>query len=105
MVNGAELILALAAGLAAVWYGLYAAGLIWLLRRYLRFVADAGRLIGHAALTRSTSSICHGIRPTFSLVWATSLALCMAPLLLIVVPLLLGIAALALTSHVIHTQR
>ncbi len=99
-----EIILALAAGLAAVWYGLYATSLVWLFRRYIRFAVASSKRLEHALRTHSRASVVDGVDAIFALTWSTSLVVLLTPLLLIVVPLFMGIGALALTGALIHVH-
>lgn len=102
--SGTEIILALAAGLAAVWYGLYAMSLVWLARRYARFTVASSNCLARAVRIHSRASLVESLDALFALAWSTSLALVLTPLLLIVVPLFLGIGALAITGALIHVH-
>jgi hypothetical protein len=103
--RGVEVIFALATGLAAVWYGLYATSLVWLSRWYVRFAVASSKRLRRAFGTRTRASIVDGFDAMLALAWSTSLAVALTPVLLLVVPLSIGIGALRLTGALVHVRR
>ncbi len=102
--DGAELVNALAAGLAAVWYALYTAVLIWLFRRYTRFTLDCARQLAAACRRRGWRHTAEALQLSLAVIGRTALVVCLLPLVLIIVPVFMGIGALVLTSHLVNVH-
>jgi ABC-type Fe3+ transport system permease subunit len=96
-----EIFLALAAALTAVWLGLLVAILLWLGRRMAARVRDEFVVIIRGLRLRTKTALLDGVGAFATLSWLLAAALAALPLLLILGPLLLAIAGLDLTAHIV----
>lgn len=93
--------LTLAGALITVWLSLLVAASIWLGRRTVRRARREMSVIVEAARLRSRQAIINGLGALATLSCLAAFALFAVPLLLAVGPLLLAIAGLDLTAHII----
>jgi hypothetical protein len=99
--SDAELLLTLAGALITVWLSLLVAASIWLGRRTVRRARREISVIVQALRLRTRRAVVNGLGALATLSWLVALALFAAPLLLTVGPLLLAIAGLDLTAHIV----
>jgi len=100
-VNSVELLLTLAGALINVWLSLLVAALIWLGRRTACRARHEITVVVQASRLRTRRAIVDGLGALATLSWLVVFVLSAAPLLITVGPLLLAIAGLDLTAHLV----
>lgn len=102
--SDSELLLTMAGAITAVWLSLYVALLIWASRRTARRARRELALISRAIRSRTRGALFDGIGAfaRFGLLFTTAMVI--APVLVTIGPLLLAVAGLDLTVHVVHVS-
>lgn len=91
----------LAGAVVTVWLSLLVAALIWLGRKTVRRAQREIGVILQAWRLRTRRAIVNGCGALITLSWLAAVALLAAPLLVVVGPLLIAIAGLELTAHIV----
>jgi ABC-type Fe3+ transport system permease subunit len=97
-----EVLLTLAGAVITVWLSLFVGAFIWLGRRAVRRGRRELHVIAQAVRLRTRRAIVNGIGALLALVWLLVSVLFVAPLLVTIGPLLLAIAGLDLTAHIVR---
>jgi ABC-type Fe3+ transport system permease subunit len=100
-VTAADVVLAFAGALIACWLSLFVAALVWLCRRVARRARRELNVIARAAHLRTRRAIVDGVDAVAVLCWLLVAVLGVAPFALTVGPLVLAVAGLDLTFHLV----
>jgi hypothetical protein len=96
------LFLTLAGSMQAVVLALYVVVLLFLSRRWGHAIAKHARKIAMLRRSRSRATIVQAIDSSFAILLRLTAGAYAAPLLVLVVPLLLGIGCLEVTAHLVR---
>ena len=96
-----EVLLTLAGALITVWLSLLVAGLIWLGRRAVGRARLECAVVVRAFRLRTRRALLDGLGALATLGWLLVAVFVAAPFLLTIGPLLLTIAGLDLTAHIV----
>lgn len=99
--SNAEVVLTLARSLITVWLSLLVAALLWLGRRAVVRARHEVQVICRGLRLRTRRALWDGFDALAALSWILAAALVAVPLFLAFGPLLLAIAGLDLTVHVV----
>jgi hypothetical protein len=100
--SNAEELLTLGGSLVAVWLGLFVACVLWLGRRAVARVRHEVPVLLRGVELRTKPALLDAVEALAILSWLIAGVVAAAPLLLILCPLLLTLAGLDLTAHIVE---